>query len=116
MMVSLTLWAKTISATTDLEQKIQARLDMIRANLAKLETSDFSVGVTEAPASSNLQSDPTTKPNSPATPQGASNHPPIQAPTTPSEPMEAVHNSVQSRENPNPYAYVSANENNRFGH
>ena len=89
---------------------------MIRANLAKLEASDFSVGVTEAPSSSNIQSDPTTKPNSPATPQGASTHPPIQAPTTPSEPREAVHSSPQSKENPNPYAYVGANENNRFGH
>ena len=116
-MVSLTLWAKTISATTDLEQKIQARLDMIRANLAKLEASDFSVGVTEAPASSNLQSDPTTIPISPANPKGASTHPPTQPPTTPSEPIEAVHNSQsQSKENPNPYAYVGANENNRFGH
>ena len=89
---------------------------MIRANLAKLEASDFSVGVTEAPASSNLQSDPTTKPNTPATPQGASTHPPIQPPTTPSEPTEAVHRSPQSKDNPNPYAYVGANEHNRFGH
>ena len=113
-MVSLTLWAKTISATTDLEQKIQARLDMIRANLAKLEASDFSVGVTEVPSSSNLQSDPTTKPNSPANPQGASTHPPTPPPTTPSEPIEAVHNLAQSKENP--YAYVGAKENNRFGH
>ena len=111
-MVSLTLWTKTISATTDLEQKIQARLDMIRANLAKLEASDFSVGVTEVPSSSNLQSDPTTKPNSP--PTDASTHPPTQPPTTPSEPIEAVHNSAQSKENP--YAYVGANETTRFGH